>query len=47
MLLMMSIFLIFFKVGHFTMDNASTNLTMMQELEIMFRKCDIDFDATD
>jgi hypothetical protein len=47
MLLGMSIFLIFFKVGHFTMDNASTNLTMMQELEIMFRKRDIDFDATD
>jgi hypothetical protein len=43
----MSIHLIFFKASHFTTDNVSLNLTMMQELEIMFRKCDFDFDATD
>jgi hypothetical protein len=47
MLLGMSILLIFFKVGHFTMDNASANYTMMQELEIMFNERDIDFDARD
>jgi hypothetical protein len=47
MLLGMSILLIFFKAGHFTMDNASVNYTMMQELEIMFNERDIDFDAAD
>ena len=47
LLLEMSIVLIFFKASHFTMDNASSNLTMMQELEIMFRKHEVDFNATD
>ena len=43
----MYMILISFKVGHFTMDNASTNQTMMQELEKILKKRDIDFDATD
>ena len=43
----MSVFLIFFKAGHFTMDNASVNGTIMQEIVILFNECEIDFDATD
>jgi hypothetical protein len=39
--------LISFKAGHFTMDNASANLTMMKEMEVMFIERDIDFDAID
>lgn len=42
-----SIFLKSFKVGHFTMDNASSNTTMMQELERKCKERDIDFDAAD
>jgi hypothetical protein len=40
-------FLIFFKAGHFKMNNASTNLTMMKEIKIMLNEHDIDFDAID
>jgi hypothetical protein len=47
MLLGMSTLLISFKAGHFTMDNAAANLTMMQELERRLKERDIDFDATD
>ena len=47
MLLGMGTLLILLKVGHFTTDNASANITMMQELETMFAERDIDFDATD
>lgn len=35
------------KVGHFTMDNASNNGTMMQHLEEMLRERDVAFDALD
>lgn len=35
------------KVGHFTMDNASNNRTMMQELETSLKSREIDFDADD
>ncbi len=35
------------KVGHFTLDNASNNGTMMQALETKLRQRDIDFDADD
>lgn len=33
-----------FKVGHFTMDNASNNETMMQELQILLAGRDVSFD---
>jgi hypothetical protein len=36
-----------FQVGHFTVDNASSNETMMQELEKLFNERDIPFDAAD
>ena len=32
------------KVGHFTMDNATNNGTMMQALARLLEKCDVDFD---
>jgi len=35
------------KVGHFTMDNASNNRTMMEQLEPMLASHNIPFDATD
>jgi hypothetical protein len=35
-----------FKAGHFTVDNASNNKTMMKELEILFLACDIPVRAT-
>jgi hypothetical protein len=35
------------KVGHFTMDNALNNDTMMQSLMIILTACDIDFDLVD
>ena len=35
------------KVGHFTLDNASNNATMMESLEARFRSRDIVFDAKD
>lgn len=37
----------FFKVGHFTLDNASNNGTMLQELAELLQERDIDFDAVD
>jgi len=37
----------FLKVGHFTLDNAANNGTMMKSLERMLRKCDVAFDAVD
>ena len=43
----MNIYLMSFKAGHFTTDNASVNNTMMQEMERMYKEHDIDFDATD
>ena len=43
----MNIYLMSFKAGHFTTDNASMNSTMMQEMERMYKERDIDFDATD
>jgi len=41
--------MIFFllEVGHFTLDNASNNRTMMEELEMMLTERDIVFDAED
>jgi len=41
--------MIFFllEVRHFTLDNASNNRTMMEELETMLTECDIVFDAED
>ena len=42
------LFLIYlFKTGHFTMDNASNNATMMQELEVLLDARDIPFEAAD
>jgi hypothetical protein len=35
------------KVGHFTLDNAISNGTMMQSLQIMLEACDIAFDVVD
>jgi len=35
------------KVGHFTLDNASNNQTMMEALERQLNKRDIPFDAKD
>ncbi len=35
------------KVGHFTLDNASNNGTMMQQLEEMLKKCDVAFEVLD
>jgi len=35
------------KVGHFTVDNAANNITMMRALEEKLLECDIPFDATD
>jgi hypothetical protein len=35
------------KVGHFTLDNAGNNGTMMRFLEMMLRDRDIAFDAVD
>jgi hypothetical protein len=35
------------KVGHFTMDNASNNITMMKELGRLLQDRDIDFDCDD
>jgi len=35
------------KVGHFTIDNASNNRTMMEQLKPMLASHDIPFDATD
>ena len=43
----MNIYLMSFKAGHFTTDNASANSTMMQEMERMYKERNIDFDATD
>ena len=34
-----------FQAGHFTIDNASNNETMMHELERLFQACNIPFDA--
>ena len=41
--------MIFFllEVGHFTLDNASNNRTMMEELKTMLTEHDIVFDAED
>jgi len=39
--------LLLYKVGHFTLDNASNNETMMATLEGMFTQRDITFDAHD
>jgi hypothetical protein len=39
--------MLLFKVGHFTMDNASNNETMMQYLETKLRGREIAFDARD
>lgn len=36
-----------FQVGHFTVDNASSNETMMQELAKILNDRDIPFDAAD
>src|SRR5277367_3640065 len=36
-----------FQVGHFTVDNASSNETMMQDLAKILNKRDIPFDAAD
>jgi hypothetical protein len=36
-----------FQVGHFTVDNASSNETMMQELAKILNERDIQFDAAD
>ena len=36
-----------FQVGHFTVDNASSNETMMQELAKILNERDIPFDAAD
>src|ERR1700678_309484 len=42
------LFLIYlFKTGHFTMDNVSNNVTMMQELEVLLDAPDIPFEAVD
>jgi hypothetical protein len=38
---------IFLEIGHFTLDNAANNKTMMAALERMLDKQDIDFKATD
>jgi len=35
------------KIGHFTLDNASNNSTMLQSLERKLRDRDIEFDAVD
>ena len=34
-------------MGHFTLDNASNNKTMMEALEIILKAREIDFDAKD
>jgi len=34
-------------VGHFTLDNASNNQTMMEELEVLLQARDIPFDSAD
>jgi hypothetical protein len=36
-----------FQVGHFTVDNASSNQTMMEELAKILNERDIPFDAAD
>ena len=42
------LFLIYlFKMGHFTMDNASNNGSMIQELEVLLDTRDIPFEASD
>ena len=35
------------QVGHWTLDNAANNGTFLEELEILFRERDIDFDHLD
>jgi hypothetical protein len=40
-------FLIYLKIGHFTLDNAGNNKTMMEALEKKLEERDIPFDATD
>ena len=32
------------QAGHWTLDNTSNNGTFLEELEILFRECDIDLD---
>jgi len=43
--IMMLVSNVSFKVGHFILDNARNNGTMMQFLETMLGDCDIAFDA--
>jgi hypothetical protein len=35
------------QVRHWTLDNAANNGTFLEELKILFRECDIDFDHLD
>ena len=35
------------QAGHWTLDNAANNGTFLEELEILFRERDIDFDHLD
>jgi len=35
------------QIGHWTLDNAANNGTFLEELEILFHECDIDFDHLD
>jgi hypothetical protein len=37
----------FLEVGHFTLDNASNNGTMLEEMEVLLGACEIPFDAVD
>jgi hypothetical protein len=36
-----------FKTGHFTLDNAGTNCTAMEEIGVHLRACKIKFNAQD
>ena len=35
------------QAGHWTLNNAANNGTFLEELEILFLECDIDFDHLD
>jgi hypothetical protein len=41
------VLLIVLKIGHFTLDNASNNETMLEELERLLHDRDFEFDAVD
>ena len=45
--IMMHVLMFLLKVGHFTLDNAANNGTMMKSLERMLRERDVAFDAAD